>query len=212
MVIEGEHLDPRPRRQPIRHHSQPVRLPAIAEDDPAQRRRVDLLLPQLVEAALTLRARYPALHLRAIGKADFPRELDELQERVREEGAEDHVEFLGYLPRAALPAHYAWCDVFAGPSTFEPGPGNVYLEAMACGRPVVACASGGTPEVVLDGRTGVLVPPGDPDALIEALEALAADANRRQRLGDEARRWVEERFTLAQYARRVERIYRDTLE
>jgi len=83
----------------------------------------------------------------------------------------------------------------------------VVLEAMAHGRPVVATPVGGTGEVVVDGETGLLVPPRDAAALADALKRLLADGELRARLGAAGRRRVAERFTAAEMERRVLEIY-----
>jgi glycosyltransferase involved in cell wall biosynthesis len=90
----------------------------------------------------------------------------------------------------------ARADVFVLSSRSEGLPMAI-LEAMAAGLPVVATDVGGIPELVADGETGLLVPPGDADALAAALQRLVADAELRRRLGDAARARVEERFSLA---------------
>src|SRR5215216_2734255 len=99
----------------------------------------------LVRAVLRLKARYPNICLRAIGKGAGSNFLAGLKKQIAAAAAQPNFEFIGYVPYDRLPEHYAWCDLFAGPSTYEPGPGNVYLEAMACARPVIACDSGGAP-------------------------------------------------------------------
>ena len=81
--------------------------------------------------------------------------------------------------------------VHAAPSRFEAGPGLANLEAMACGLPVVACSGSGSSEVIADGASGLLVPPGDAAALSAALRRLLADAALRARLGSAARAAVE---------------------
>ena len=83
----------------------------------------------------------------------------------------------------------------------------VVLEAMAHGKPVVATPVGGTPELVTDGETGLLVPPRDPQALAAALQRLLEDAELSRRLGEAGRRRVEERFSLDAMNRRVLQIY-----
>jgi|SRR5215216_4291776 len=165
-------------------------------------------ITNLVKAVLKIRARYPSIRLRAIGKgeADFLKSLERL---IATAGAQSNFEFLGYVPYAELPNHYAWCDFFAGPSTHEPGPGNIYLEAMACAKPVIACRSGGAPEVVLDGETGLLVAPQATDDLVHAIRLLSEDAKLRKRLGENGRGWIERQFTVEKYIDRVERIYQD---
>jgi glycosyltransferase involved in cell wall biosynthesis len=114
----------------------------------------------------------------------------------------------GFVPHGELTGYYARAAIVACPSRRE-GFGVVCAEAMAHGRPVVATAVGGHLDLVADGETGLLVPPGDPPALRAALERLLADAGLRSRLGAAARERVRERFswervtaeTLAVYAR-----------
>ena len=162
----------------------------------------------LVKAALRLKLRYPKICVRAIGKGnqDFLMKLERL---VVAAGAETNFEFKGYVPYGELADHYAWCDFFAGPSTYEPGPGNVYLEAMACGKPVIACNTGGAPEVVRDRETGLLVPPGDTGPLEKAIVTLTEDVSLRQRLGENSRAWVEENVSIEKYIGKVEHLYEE---
>jgi len=114
----------------------------------------------------------------------------------------------GFVPRDELARLYDRAAVVACPSLRE-GFGVVCLEAMAHGRAVVASAVGGLLDLVVDGETGLLVPPGDVVALRAALERLLGDRELRRRLGESARRRALERFsweivtrqTLALYAR-----------
>ncbi|MGH2933059.1 MAG: glycosyltransferase [Gaiellaceae bacterium] len=119
-------------------------------------------------------------------------------------GVADRVVFAGY--RGDVPAVLAGCDVFCLPSHAEGLP-LVVLEAMAQGKPVVATPVGGTAELVVDGETGLLVPPGDAAALAEALSALLGDPERARRLGAAGRARVEREFSLAASARRVLSLY-----
>jgi glycosyltransferase involved in cell wall biosynthesis len=98
---------------------------------------------------------------------------------------------LGFVPHTELEQLYARAAVVVLPSHREGLPLSV-LEAMAHGRPVVASAVGGIPELVQDGVTGLLVPPGDVDALRSALERLLADPILRRRMGRAGRRRVAE--------------------
>jgi glycosyltransferase involved in cell wall biosynthesis len=164
----------------------------------------------LLDALIRLKNLEPRVCLRAIGRGS-DEDIRRLHRKAEANGVADRVEIVGYVPYDELPSHYRWCDVFGGPSTFEPGPGNVYLEAMSAGRPVLACRSGGTPEVVLDGRTGVLVPPRDIDALTDALAELAGNPLRRQELGRTGREWAKKQFSIESYLDRVENIYLDVL-
>lgn len=101
---------------------------------------------------------------------------------------------LGFVDHRELGAHYARAAVVACPSLRE-GYGMACLEAMAYGKPVVASAVGGLRDLVVDGETGLLVPPGDPAALRAALERLLGDPELRRRLGAAARERARTRFS-----------------
>jgi glycogen synthase len=101
---------------------------------------------------------------------------------------------------------YSHAAVFACPSVYEPF-GLINLEAMGCQTPVVASAVGGILEVVENGVTGLLVPPGRPDELARALNRVLGNRARAQSLGQAGRRRVEERFSWASVAERTERVY-----
>jgi starch synthase len=101
---------------------------------------------------------------------------------------------------------YSHAAVFVCPSVYEPF-GLINLEAMACETPVVASAVGGIVEVVEDGRTGDLVPPGRPDALAAAIRRVLEDPARGRAMGRAGRRRVEERFSWASVAERTARVY-----
>ena len=102
-------------------------------------------------------------------------------------------------------------DVFTLTSDTESFP-NALLEAMACGCCVVGSRVGGVPELVRDGDTGVLVPPGDAVALANALRPLVADENRRRSLGDAASRSARSEFSVEAYVRRAEDLYESLLK
>ncbi|MHB1293519.1 MAG: glycosyltransferase family 4 protein [Anaerolineae bacterium] len=125
-------------------------------------------------------------------RARFYRELGPEAERVLE---------LGYVADEELPLYYNLADLFVFPSLLE-GFGIPLAEALACGTPVVATTAGSMPEVV--GPGGRIVPPRDPEALAEAINALLADPTERERLGTAGREWVLARFA-------QERMVQDTL-
>lgn len=123
---------------------------------------------------------------------------------ARELGVAERVRFLGHMPDPG--SLYAACDVFVLAARREGLP-LVLAEAGWCGRPVVATAVGGVPELVRDRETGLLVPREDPQALAAALERLAADPGLRERLGRAARRHVAEGFTVQAMATRFADTY-----
>ena len=136
----------------------------------------------------------------------------EIEERLRRALA-DHPNVLWIsemVPVDEVIQLYSHAAVFACPSVYEPF-GLINLEAMACGTPVVASAVGGILEVVEDGRTGLLVPPGNADALATALRRVLDDRDLAARLGQAGRRRVEERFSWASVAERTAGVYAEAI-
>jgi phosphatidylinositol alpha-1,6-mannosyltransferase len=159
----------------------------------------------LVRAAARLRHRHPDL---VVAIAGAGRDRARLEQLARECGAP--VRFLGRVPDEQLPALYGCADVFAmlcrtrWMGLEQEGFGIVFVEAAACGVAQVAGASGGAPEAVLHGETGLVVDePGDPAAVADAIGALLADPARRAAMGAAARRRAVEEFAYDVLARRL---------
>ncbi len=113
-------------------------------------------------------------------------------ERLRDSlGLQSWVTFLGTIPRRELVDRYRRASVFCLPSRQE-GFGIVFLEAMACGKPIVAARAAAVPETVMDGETGLLVDPEDPTALARAMADLLSDPDLRRGMGEAGRRRVEQ--------------------
>ena len=115
------------------------------------------------------------------------------------------------VPVADVVQLYSHAAVFVCPSIYEPF-GVINLEAMACETPVVASAVGGITEVVVDGETGLLVPPARPDDLARAIRALLDDPSRARAMGEAGRRRVATLFTWDRIAERTAKVYADALE
>jgi len=130
---------------------------------------------------------------------------------AREAGVGDRLRVTGRVPTAELVALYRRAAVVVVPSRYE-GFGLPAVEAMACGAPVVACASGALPEVVRACGGGVLVPRDDPQALAKAVGSLLEQPEARRRLGTDARRQVEERFAWRRVAEATAGVYAQVLE
>lgn len=156
----------------------------------------------LIRAMATLSAR-----LVIVG--DGP-ERQVLEALARECGVADRVRFAGAVPDQDVVALYHACDVFVLPSvTRAEAFGMVQLEAMACGKPVVSTdLPSGVPWVNQHGVSGLVVPPGDADALARTLAELLGDDALRTALGQGARRRVEQEFTADRMAARTVEIYR----
>lgn len=120
---------------------------------------------------------------------------------------QEQVRFLDHLPHQELAEHYRHADLVIVPSVWDEPFGLPVVEAMACGRPVVATRSGGIAELVEHGRTGMLVEPDDADALAEATLALLADEPLRRSMGQAARRRACERFSWDRIAADLMELY-----
>jgi len=157
------------------------------------------------DTVLQLRAKYPDILLQIIGKEDLNL-MPRFRERLEGDGAEDHVEFLGVVDNSELPPFYQAADVFCAPADFD-ALSTVYLEAMACGCPVVASTAGGSREAVIDGETGLLVPPRNVAATAAALDRILADRDLRGSMSQAARKHMQENFTVERYGRRIVAAY-----
>jgi glycosyltransferase involved in cell wall biosynthesis len=132
----------------------------------------------------------------------------DLEQLASELGITDRVRFAGWQsdPQAWLPSF----DVFAMPSLFEGFP-RAGVEAMLAGLPVVGSRVDGIPEGIVDGETGLLVPPEDPEAIAQALNALIGDPARREDMGELGRKRALEHFSLAKSVREFESLYAELL-
>lgn len=148
---------------------------------------------RLVEAMPEILKRFPDATLVFIGEGPHRAHLDTL---VKSNNVEKSVRFIGRIQYAQLPEYIALGDVFAMPSRSRffglevEGLGIVYLEASACGLPVIAGASGGAPDAVRDGETGFVVDGNNIDEIAERIIQLLADHNLREVMGKAGRQWV----------------------
>ena len=122
-----------------------------------------------------------------------------------------HLQFLGYVPEASLPALYRNATVAVAPSLLDWFPFSV-LEAMAAGAPIVTSRVGGIPEAITDGEDGILVDPGAPELLADAIVGLLCDPGRRAKLGSHARGRATTEFTWQRTARATYEGYREALD
>lgn len=146
-------------------------------------------LETLIRAFARLVDSYDA-HLAIVGRGDQRARLEQLAASA---GIADDVTLTGFREDIARLMHAF--DVFALPSRWE-GFGIVFLEAMAAGTPIVASNTSAIPEIVADGETGFLCPPGDVDALANAIARLLCDAPERERLGTAGRRRLDSEFSV----------------
>ena len=158
---------------------------------------------ELLAAAATLRARFPRLRLVIAGAGD----ATAIAVRARALGIADAVELPGWVGGEHKQVLLERAAAFVLPSHVENMPISV-LEAMAAGLPVVATSVGAIPEVVEHGVPGLLVPPRDARALALAIEALLADPERRQRMGEAGHARAARYYSVERVMPRLEAMYR----
>ncbi|EKQ67121.1 glycosyltransferase [Leptolyngbyaceae cyanobacterium JSC-12] len=148
----------------------------------------------LIEALAQCPANVIALF---VGDALFGEEayVKQLYHQVNQLGLQERIQFLGF--RSDIPALMSACDLVAHTSTAPEPFGRVIIEAMLCGRPVVAAAAGGAVELVQPGETGWLVPPGDSLKLAEVIHQVQTNPARSQQIAQQAQRQASQQFNLA---------------
>jgi glycosyltransferase involved in cell wall biosynthesis len=148
---------------------------------------------------------YPGLQCRIIGDGA---DRDRFAGLARDLAISDQVHFLGRRSRCEVAEAMRNSTVFVLPSRYE-GLGCVYLEAMACGKPVIACRGQGIDEIIHHGSNGWLIPVGGLEELVQGLHVLLGDAQLRARIGQAARQTILDKLTLSHQAKNLVTIYED---
>ncbi len=161
----------------------------------------------LIEAFARLADRFPSARLVLVGSALFDTDAyaRELKADVTRRGIADRVIFAGF--RRDMPQVLAALDMVAHPALEKDSSPLAVVSAMAAGKPIVCSRVDGTAQMFDDGVDGLLVPPGDVDALAEKLGRLLSDPALRQRLGLAARAKAERELSVERYARRCEAVF-----
>jgi phosphatidylinositol alpha-1,6-mannosyltransferase len=163
----------------------------------------------LIEAMPEIITSISDAHLLLIGEGPYKKELEK---RIKNLGLEDRVTFVGRVQYADLPRYICVGDVFAMPSRSRlaglevEGLGIVYLEASACGLPVIGGISGGAPDAVLQGETGFSVDGRSAHEVAEALVRVLADKELAQRLGTRGRQWIIEQWQWQMWSERFNQL------
>ena len=161
----------------------------------------------LVESMPAILKVHPDAHLLLVGKGPY---LEHLAKLVAKNGLQDSVSFIGRIQYAELPAYICCGDIFAMPSRSRlmglevEGLGIVYLEASACGLPVIAGKSGGAPDAVIDGTTGLVVDGTNNDEIAQAAIALLSDPSKAQQMGAAGRQWIIDEWRWEIWAQKFE--------
>jgi colanic acid/amylovoran biosynthesis glycosyltransferase len=149
-------------------------------------------LPILLQSLVSLKSSHPDLVLTVVGDGAERKALEAMTEKL---GLKEQVKFVGYRSQAEVREHLQHTDIFVLPS-FAEGVPVVLMEAMAAGVPAIATQIAGIGELIEDGISGFLVPPGDPSSLASRIEQLLADNRLRAQFGTCGRQKVEAEFNL----------------
>ncbi len=191
--------------------------PPLAEDRPlellfvgrlVERKGVETIVRALPRVLERRRAR-----LTVVGEGEW---APVIRETVTRAGVESHVRMTGQIPATELGRMYSDADIFVLPAVVDrkgdtEGLGVVLLEAMRFGRPVIASAVGGIPDIVRDGQTGWLVEPGNAGALARRILAVADQPSTSRLVAQRGREWVGERFALPRIATDLIDCYREAI-
>ena len=161
----------------------------------------------VLRAVRQIEASFPQLHCRIIGDG---RDRARFEALARALGIAQRVQFEGRKSRAEVADAMRACSVFVLPSRYE-GLGCVYLEAMACGKPVIACRGQGIDEVIEHGKNGWLIPVDGLEQLVQGLSTLLSSPEVSTRIGTAARQTILEKLTLSHQAQHLARIYRQAI-
>lgn len=157
----------------------------------------------LVRAFGAVAGEFPEARLEIAGQGPME---DELQSIVKSLELTDRVKFLGTIEHKEVPALLQSADLFVRPSRFE-GFGVSFIEAMACGVPVITCPSGGIVDFVVNGETGMLVSPDAPDELANAMIGVFKDRGKLSHLKENALKMVKKRYSWNKVVDKVEEAY-----
>ncbi len=160
----------------------------------------------LLDALYHLADDLPHLHLLLVGEGPLRASLER---QAKSCGIRERVHFTGFYND--LPGALRAMDIFAQPSVLDEGFPTSVLEAQLAGLPVIASDVGGTHETLDAGKTGLLVPPRNADALAEAIQTLAQDPERRKAMGAAGPEWIQRSFTLENMVRQVSEVYEKAL-
>ena len=160
----------------------------------------------LIESAKEVLKVFPNFKLLILGEGE---QSSALQEKIESAGLQDAVKLLGF--REDIPKILTLFDIYVCSSLSE-GLSLSLLEAMAAEKPIIATEVGGNSEIVINGVSGFLVPPENPNALAEKIIYLLKDKEKRKKMGEEGRRIVKEKFSIEQMLKEYENLYEKLLK
>lgn len=199
LIPNGIPIPPQPKQYLHQAHDTPLKLITIGRLTPEKNQRILLsVVTDLIQAGIPF-------HLDILGEGKERINLEKLSKKL---GIADHISFQGYQTNPAEWLNNA--DIFILPSKWE-GVSLALLEAMAMALPVIATNRGGTIEVIQPEQTGILVSPDNPQEIIQAVQRLYLNPQYRQTLGNNARKFIEENYSIQSTLQKLEELYQAQL-
>jgi glycosyltransferase involved in cell wall biosynthesis len=162
----------------------------------------------LIEAIPIILKHYDNCSFVFVGDGPIRPQTEKLAKKL---GVSKHIIFEGFVPYSSIGKYYQQCDIVVVPSVWHEPFGRSLIEAMVCGRPVVATKVGGIPELIKQNETGLLVKPASSEELANGLIALLCAEKMRMRMGMLGRRVVKEKYNAEVIAASVLRVYENIL-
>jgi glycosyltransferase involved in cell wall biosynthesis len=162
---------------------------------------------ELIEGAKTVCKEHRDTIFTIAGSGPISHHLKSLVDKYK---LSDNFSFIGHVDREALLKHYQNASIFILPSYYEGMPNSI-LEAMACGLPIIATNVGGIPDVVVHGKNGLLIPPGDSNAIAAAIIRLKTDSQLRERMGTLNRKCVEKFYSWDRISEKFIELYQQVV-
>lgn len=167
---------------------------------------------QLIEAVPKVVSAFPNVQFVLVGRdtntaAGNRSVLDELKSALKQSGCSDNVTFIPGVPNSEMPSYFRSADICVVPSLYDNAPFTC-IEALSSGRPVIGTSAGGMKEYVVHGQSGLIIPPADTDALVEAVLDLLKNDEKRVGFGKFARQHVLANFDRKEIARQSVELYK----
>lgn len=198
VIYQGIPIERFPVKRQLGRLHDPIRILYVGQLQPYK--GVHVFLEAVSQYAARQVNRNVTATVVGIGSEEYRKQLEQIAEQ-----SPATVRFAGFQPRETIAGHYRDHDITVFPSLWAEPFGLTHLESMASGTPVISTANGGQGEFLLDETNAMVVDPGDPSLIADAIECLVDDPALRRRIAASGRALVERKFTLTHYARQLEK-------
>jgi glycosyltransferase involved in cell wall biosynthesis len=162
----------------------------------------------LLKAMIDITKKIPTVHLNVVGTGPEKENLEELIKKLK---LEKHVSLIGQVPNKDIEIYYKISNILIVPSICAEAFGLVGIEAMSVGRPVIGSRVGGIPEWLDDGKTGLLVDPGNSEQIAEKVIQLFSNIKLMEKMGENGRKKAEQ-FDIKKHIKEIEIVYQEVID